>query len=113
MPTDETSTQPSPVRWRILGVTLAVGFMALLDVTIVNVAIPSMQSGLGTTTSTIQWVVSGYALAFGLTLVAVLWWLARQQNVRVSYESQRSPRITIEAVPVRDTVTEPAPEAAR
>ena len=44
--------------------------MALLDVTIVNVAIPSMQAGLGTTTSTIQWVVSGYALAFGLTLVA-------------------------------------------
>ena len=46
MPTDETTTQPSPVRWRILGVTLAVGFMALLDVTIVNVAIPSMQAGL-------------------------------------------------------------------
>ena len=38
---------------------------------------------------------------------------ARRQNVRVSYESQRSPRITIEAFPVRDTVTEPAPEAAR
>ena len=70
VPTDETTTQPSPVRWRILGVTLAVGFMALLDVTIVNVAIPSMQAGLGTTTATIQWVVSGYALAFGLTLVA-------------------------------------------
>ncbi len=70
MPPDESTAQPSPVRWRILGVTLAVGFMALLDVTIVNVAIPSMQAGLGTTTATIQWVVSGYALAFGLTLVA-------------------------------------------
>ena len=67
---DETTTQPSPARWRILGVTLAVGFMALLDVTIVNVAIPSMQTGLATDTATIQWVVSGYALAFGLTLVA-------------------------------------------
>lgn len=50
--------------------TLAVGFMALLDVTIVNVAIPSMQAGLQTEIATIQWVVSGYALAFGLTLVA-------------------------------------------
>lgn len=61
---------PDPRRWRILGVTLVVGFMSLLDVSIVNVAIPSMQSGLGTTAGTIQWVVSGYALTFGLTLVA-------------------------------------------
>lgn len=61
---------PDPRRWRILGVTLVVGFMSLLDVTIVNVAIPSMQEGLGTSAGTIQWVVSGYALAFGLTLVA-------------------------------------------
>src|SRR3954451_20965007 len=44
--------------------------MALLDVSIVNVAIPSMQEGLHTSAGTIQWVVSGYALAFGLTLVA-------------------------------------------
>ncbi len=61
---------PDPRRWRILGVTLAVGFMSLLDVTIVNVALPSMRTGLATSTGTIQWVVSGYALAFGLTLVS-------------------------------------------
>ncbi len=60
---------PDPDRWRILGVTLTVGFMVLLDVTIVNVAIPSMRSALGTSAGGIQWVVSGYALAFGLTLV--------------------------------------------
>jgi EmrB/QacA subfamily drug resistance transporter len=61
---------PDPHRWRILGVTLLVGFMSLLDVTIVNVGIPSMRAGLDTTAGTVQWVVSGYALAFGLTLVA-------------------------------------------
>ncbi len=61
---------PHPHRWRILAVTLVVGFMSLLDVTIVNVAIPSMQEGLDTTPGTVQWVVSGYALTFGLTLVA-------------------------------------------
>ena len=44
--------------------------MSLLDVTIVNVALPSIRSGLGTSAGTVQWVVSGYALAFGLTLVA-------------------------------------------
>jgi hypothetical protein len=62
-------SDPDPRRWRILGVTLVVGFMSLLDVTIVNVALPSIQQGLGTSAATVQWIVSGYALAFGLTLV--------------------------------------------
>lgn len=66
----EPTYVPNPRRWRILGVSLVVGFMALLDVSIVNVAIPSMTRGLHSTAGTIQWVVSGYALAFGLTLVA-------------------------------------------
>ena len=66
----EAAYVPDPRRWRILGVSLVIAFMALLDVTIVNVALPSIQSGLGTTPATVQWVVSGYALAFGLTLVA-------------------------------------------
>ncbi len=65
-----TAETPDPRRWRILAVTLVVGFMSLLDVTIVNVAIPSVQEGLDSSASTVQWVVSGYALAFGLTLVA-------------------------------------------
>jgi EmrB/QacA subfamily drug resistance transporter len=64
------SEQPDPRRWKILSVSLLVGFMSLLDVTIVNVAIPSIRAGLDTSAGTVQWVVSGYALAFGLTLVA-------------------------------------------
>lgn len=43
--------------------------MSLLDVTIVNVALPSIQEGLNASAATMQWVVSGYALTFGLTLV--------------------------------------------
>ncbi|GAB3870490.1 MFS transporter [Terrabacter terrigena] len=50
-------------------VCLVAGFMTLLDVSIVNVALPSIQSGVEATPSDLQWVVSGYALAFGLTLV--------------------------------------------
>lgn len=61
---------PDPRRWRILAVSLLIGFMSLLDVTIVNVAVPSIRAGLGASTGAIQWVVSGYALAFGMTLVA-------------------------------------------
>jgi MFS family permease len=45
------------------------GFMSLLDVSIVNVALPSIQQGLGARSGMAQWVVSGYALAFGLALV--------------------------------------------
>ena len=62
--------EPDPRRWRILAVTLVIGFMALLDVTIVNVALPSIRSGLGASAAGVQWIVSGYALTFGLTLVA-------------------------------------------
>lgn len=60
---------PDPRRWHALWVTLAAGFMILLDVTIVAVALPSMQRALHTSPASIQWVVSGYALTFALTLV--------------------------------------------
>lgn len=54
---------------RALAVCLLVGFMTLLDVSIVNVALPSMQKGLSATPADLSWVVSGYALTFGLILV--------------------------------------------
>lgn len=56
-------------RWQALSVCLVAGFMALLDVSIVNVALPSIQAGLKASEADLQWVVSGYALAFGLVLV--------------------------------------------
>ncbi|HEV7973139.1 MFS transporter [Amycolatopsis sp.] len=61
---------PDPRRWKALAVTLTAGFMSLLDVSIVNTALPSMQRDLNATNGGIQWVVSGYALAFGLVLVS-------------------------------------------
>ncbi|MBG0741481.1 MFS transporter [Paeniglutamicibacter antarcticus] len=44
--------------------------MSLVGVSIVNVALPSIQTGLGASQSEIQWVLSGYALTFGVVLVA-------------------------------------------
>jgi MFS family permease len=44
--------------------------MTLLDVSIVNVALPSIERELGASAATVQWVVSGYALTMGLVLVA-------------------------------------------
>jgi EmrB/QacA subfamily drug resistance transporter len=69
---DATAASPAtghPLRWRTLAVTQLAAFMALLDVSIVNVALPSIERGLGVSAGTAQWVVSGYALSFGLALV--------------------------------------------
>src|SRR5438046_3245321 len=49
----------------ILAVLCAAQFMLILDVAIVNVALPSMQRTLSLSAENIQWVVSGYALTFG------------------------------------------------
>ncbi|UIJ36211.1 MFS transporter [Allobranchiibius sp. GilTou73] len=59
----------NPARWLALYVCLGAVFMCLLDVSIVNVALPSMQEGLKATSSDLQWVLSGYAVTFGLVLV--------------------------------------------
>ncbi|WBB76455.1 MFS transporter [Micromonospora sp. WMMD1128] len=56
-------------RWQALSVGLVAAFMTLLDVSIVNVAVPSIDRALDATPSDLQWVLSGYALTFGLVLV--------------------------------------------
>ena len=67
---DGQDWSPDPLRWRAFTVCLVAGFMSLLDVSIVNVALPSIRDGLQASSSDLQWVVSGYALAFGLVLVS-------------------------------------------
>lgn len=62
--------RPDPIRWRILVVLLIALFMSLVGVSIVNVALPSIQHGLDASSSDIQWVLSGYALTFGVILVS-------------------------------------------
>ncbi|CAN5368758.1 MFS transporter [soil metagenome] len=52
-----------------LWVVLLAFFMDLLDTTIVNVAIPSIQQSLGASYSAIQWIIAGYSLAFALFLI--------------------------------------------
>jgi len=58
-----------PRRWKALWVCLIAGFMTLLDISIVNVALPSIRIGLHAGDNELAWVVSGYALTFGLLLV--------------------------------------------
>jgi EmrB/QacA subfamily drug resistance transporter len=52
-------------KWFALALILAVQFMVILDVAIVNVALPSIQLDLGFSQENLQWVISAYALVFG------------------------------------------------
>lgn len=54
---------------RLLGLVLVPMFMSLLSVSIVNVILPAVREDLHATSSDQQWVLSGYALAFGVALV--------------------------------------------
>jgi len=63
---------PAPAarrRWIALAVLLTASFMDLVDATIVNIAIPSIQRDIGAGFSAVQWVTAGYALAFALGLI--------------------------------------------
>src|SRR5919198_1024571 len=52
-------------KWIGLALLLGVQFMVVLDIAIVNVALPSIQTDLGFSQENLQWVVSAYALLFG------------------------------------------------
>jgi EmrB/QacA subfamily drug resistance transporter len=56
-------------RWLALAVLAIAQFMVVLDVTIVNVALPAIQTDLGFSAEGLQWVVNGYTLAFGSLLL--------------------------------------------
>jgi EmrB/QacA subfamily drug resistance transporter len=71
-----TSTEPTTLsatgdrrRWFALAIVMTAAFMDLVDVTIVNIAIPSIQADAGASFSQIQWITAGYALAFAAGLI--------------------------------------------
>jgi MFS family permease len=65
-------TPPEPERrgqWLTLAVVSAATAMLLLDVTVVNVALPVIQRDLGASFGELQWVVDAYALTLAATLL--------------------------------------------
>src|SRR5207253_2948392 len=56
-------------RWLALAVIVAAQFMVILDVAIVNVALPAIKSDLGFSEEGLQWVISAYAILFGGALL--------------------------------------------
>ena len=64
-----TEAGPDPRRWAALVVMLLAAFMNLLDVSIVNIAVPSIQRGLHASYADVQWTLAGYALSYALVLI--------------------------------------------
>ena len=59
----------SPRLWAILIVLCGALFLDALNVSMVGVALPAIRTDLGLTTSSLQWVVSGYVLGYGALLL--------------------------------------------
>ncbi|WP_328538251.1 MFS transporter [Streptomyces sp. NBC_00344] len=66
---EQTVLQSDRRRWFALAIVMTAAFMDLVDVTIVNIAIPSIQKDAGASFSQIQWITAGYALAFAAGLI--------------------------------------------
>jgi EmrB/QacA subfamily drug resistance transporter len=60
-----TSHQPDPRRWKALALLCSAFFMVILDSAIVVVALPSIETDLGFSAGSLQWVLSAYLLSFG------------------------------------------------
>src|SRR5690348_15970311 len=63
------TTTTNARRWSALALIVTAQFMVVLDVAIVNVALPSIQRDLGFSQASLQWVVSAYAIFFGGALL--------------------------------------------
>lgn len=68
-PSGQDGAPLDPRRWWALTIILIAGFMDLLDATIVNVAVPSIQQDLGAKYADIEWTIAAYALAFAAVLI--------------------------------------------
>lgn len=63
--TEQTGAQQNPRRWRALAVLGLIQFMLVLDITVVNVALPRIQHDLGFSRTELPWVVNAYVLMAG------------------------------------------------
>jgi MFS family permease len=64
-----TVRDANPRRWLVLAVICSAALMIVLDVTVMNLALPSAQRALGFTNTDRQWIVTAYALSFGSLLM--------------------------------------------
>lgn len=79
------SADPRDRRWLVAVAVLVVGmFMSVLDMSIINVAIPAIQNDFGTNSQDIQWIATAYTLAMGV-IVPVSGWLGDRYGLGRTY----------------------------
>src|SRR4051795_2868433 len=69
LPAAQDSSPPSPARWWTLVAVCLGTFMLLVDITIINVALPDIQKQIDATFSDLQWVIDAYALTLASLLL--------------------------------------------
>src|SRR6059036_2950886 len=79
-----TSNKIDAYVWRISAVVIVGSIMSILDTTIVNVALATLQRDLHSTIADIQWVVTGYMLALA-AVIPVTGWAARRFGAKRVY----------------------------
>jgi DHA2 family multidrug resistance protein len=71
-------------RWLVLGGVMIATFMAVLDATIVNVALPRLMSSFGVSVDSVEWVLTAYLLVFGV-LLPTSGWLADHYGYKLIF----------------------------
>jgi len=64
-----TTLEPHRLRWAALALLLTAVFMDMVDNQIVTIALPTIQDDLNASSTALQWIATGYTLAFALTLI--------------------------------------------
>jgi MFS family permease len=68
-PPDADAVSTDPTRWVTLAITIVSAFIVVLDNTVLNVAIPTILREFDTSLSSLEWVITGYALTFATLLI--------------------------------------------
>ncbi len=84
MSTSQSQVKPADYKWIVMGIVMAGTLMASLDSSIVNVSIPSIMADFGAAVDDIEWVVTGYMIAFA-TLMPLTAWLRDRVGYKVLY----------------------------
>ncbi|HNX24075.1 MAG TPA: DHA2 family efflux MFS transporter permease subunit [Spirochaetota bacterium] len=73
MSSSQNQVQPLNYKWIVMGIVMAGTLMASLDSSIVNVSIPAIMADFGASVDEIEWVITGYMIAFATLMPLTTW----------------------------------------
>ena len=96
-------------RWYALALLCVVQFMVVLDIAIVNVALPSIQADLKFSEENLQWVISAYSLVFGVSSCSAAGWPTSSADAASSWRGSSSSRSARSSVASRGATRRSSP----